>query len=248
MLLKILMSLLLLLSLMSCSASRTTDRVSTTEGIELLDTDEDLLEIDERAVLESDSGVVLDKEPQSNIDTVALENIANEEVQFVETQPASGEVKFTDVYREGEEYNKGVMVGASNYNDESHYRTGGETGIYTVKKNETLMLIAFKLYGDYSRWRELAGLNSSRLGNGHKVYAGTKIRYYKEGAGFRLNANGEPYLIKQRDTLSKISNKVYGTFNRWKSIWHNNRPLIKDPNKIYAGFTIYYPLDGSNNN
>jgi nucleoid-associated protein YgaU len=30
---------------------------------------------------------------------------------------------------------------------------------YTVQANETLMLIAFKLYGDYSKWKEIASLN-----------------------------------------------------------------------------------------
>ena len=50
--------------------------------------------------------------------------------------------------------------------------------------------------------------------------------------------------LRTGDTLGKISNNVYGTFSKWQSIWNNNRPLIKDPNKIYAGFTLYYLEDG----
>jgi hypothetical protein len=45
------------------------------------------------------------------------------------------------------------------------------------------------------------------------------------------------------DTLGKISKRVYGTVERWKEIWKNNEKLIKDPNKIYAGFTLYYVPD-----
>ena len=124
-------------------------------------------------------------------------------------------------------------------------RTSGETATYRVEENETLMLIAFKLYGDYSRWRELANLNAGKLGPGNQVFAGSNIRYYTDGSGFSLNPNGAPYLIKQRDTLSKISNKVYGTFNKWRGIWNNNRALIKNPDLIFAGFTIYYPEDNN---
>ena len=27
---------------------------------------------------------------------------------------------------------------------------------------------------------------------------------------------------------------------KWKKLWENNKALIKDPNKIYAGFYLYY--------
>ena len=30
----------------------------------------------------------------------------------------------------------------------------------------------------------------------------------------------------------------------WKNIWNNNKPLIRDPNKIFAGFTLYYLENG----
>ena len=42
-----------------------------------------------------------------------------------------------------------------------------------------------------------------------------------------------------------ISKKKYGTPVRWKSIWDNNKPMIKDPNLIFAGFTLYYIPDNS---
>lgn len=116
---------------------------------------------------------------------------------------------------------------------------------YSVKSGETLMLIAFKLYGDYTRWRELARLNSGVLGGGTTISAGMQLSYMSDGADFVWNPEGEPYLIKRGDTLGKISGKVYGTTSKWRKIWDNNRPLIKDPNKIFAGFTLYYLLDNS---
>lgn len=112
---------------------------------------------------------------------------------------------------------------------------------YRVQKNETLMLIAFKLYGNYNKWKELANLNRSVLGSGTHVKEGMTLKYYTPSEQFVWNPEGNPYLIKSGDTLGSISNQVYQTTNKWKVLWDNNRPLIKDPNKIFAGFTIYYP-------
>ena len=49
-------------------------------------------------------------------------------------------------------------------------------------------------------------------------------------------------VIKRGDTLGTISSDTYGTMKFWRNIWDNNRPLIKDPNVIFAGFTIYTPI------
>lgn len=120
----------------------------------------------------------------------------------------------------------------------------GSTKQYTVQKNETLMMIAFKLYGDYSRWKDLAGQNSNKLNGGTTVTAGMTLDYSAPAEEFIWNPQGNPYLIKTGDTLGGISKDVYATVKKWKLLWENNRPLIKDPNKIYAGFTIYYLENG----
>jgi nucleoid-associated protein YgaU len=115
---------------------------------------------------------------------------------------------------------------------------------YTVQKNETLMMISFKLYGDYARWRELANQNTDVLKGGTAVRNGMILNYMTPAEEFVWNPQGNPYLIKTGDTLGAISKEVYTTTKKWKLIWENNRPLIKDPNKIYAGFTIFYPENG----
>ncbi len=115
---------------------------------------------------------------------------------------------------------------------------------YTVQKNETLMMIAFKLYGDYARWKELANENASTLKGGTVVRTGMTLNYAAPAEEFVWNPQGNPYLIKTGDTLGTISKDVYATVKKWKLLWENNKPLIKDPNKIYAGFTIYYLENG----
>jgi nucleoid-associated protein YgaU len=117
---------------------------------------------------------------------------------------------------------------------------GDGEGVYTVQKNETLMMIAFKLYGDYGQWRDLSRRNASKLKNG-LVFSGTKITYALPSQTFEWSPQGNPYLIRTGDTLGAISGSVYGSAKKWKNIWENNRPLIKDPNRIFAGFTIYWP-------
>jgi nucleoid-associated protein YgaU len=122
-------------------------------------------------------------------------------------------------------------------------KLGEGEGEYIVQKNETLMMIAFKLYGDYGLWRDLSRKNASAVKNGI-IPAGAKIKYTLPSQTFEWSPQGNPYLIRTGDTLGGISGSVYGTTKKWKSIWDNNKPLIKDPNRIFAGFTIYWLEQG----
>ncbi len=108
---------------------------------------------------------------------------------------------------------------------------------YTVKKGETLMQIAFTIYGDVSKWKDIKSLNN---GNINQLKSGTILKYRAPAQNFVWNPTGTPHLIKTGETLGTISNSVYATPKKWKSIWENNKPLIKNPNIIYAGFTLYY--------
>lgn len=120
----------------------------------------------------------------------------------------------------------------------------GSEKTYQVQKNETLMMIAFKLYGDYGKWKELANYNRELLKGSTLVRNGMNLKYMAPAEEFVWNPQGLPYLIRTGDTLGGISNNVYQTTKKWKLIWDNNRPLIKDPNKIFAGFTLYYLENG----
>jgi len=120
---------------------------------------------------------------------------------------------------------------------------GSEYAEYEVVKGDTLMLIAFKLYGDYSMWREIQGQNNGLSSS--ELIPGKKIKYLSASSEFKWVPNGDPYLIMRGDTLSKISIDKYKTHRRWREIYENNRPLIKDPNLIFAGFTIYTVPDST---
>ena len=107
------------------------------------------------------------------------------------------------------------------------------------------MMISFKIYGEWSSWRQLYSWNEEILLNENSLSAGMKLKYVAPTEEFSWQPEGNPYLVLRGDTLGIISTKVYeGQKKYWKNIWENNRPLIKDPNLIFAGFTLYYqPLE-----
>lgn len=123
--------------------------------------------------------------------------------------------------------------------------SAGQIKTYKVKKGETLMQIAFALYGDISMWKDLKARNKVSSNTGLK--ANLELKYKAPAQPFVWNPNGKPYLIKNGETLGTISNAVYSTPKKWKTIWENNKPMIKNPNVIYAGFTLYYINGGMAN-
>jgi LysM repeat protein len=116
----------------------------------------------------------------------------------------------------------------------------GETSQYTVHAGDTLMKIAFENYGDLYQWKKIYDMNKDHITDPNRLEKGTVLTLDKPETGASLDHNGERYLIKIGDTLARISDDVYGTEHKWKRIWENNRQLIKDPNRIYAGFFLYY--------
>lgn len=204
------------LGLVGCSGSKSAQPVSQeTPQIELSDADEFIENPNEEPSAEPTEEAAASEEP-----VVADSAIADD---------AAPEISDTSTTESP------VMV------DDS---MGGSEKTYQVQKNETLMMIAFKLYGDYGKWKELANYNRDTLKGSTVVRNGMNLKYMAPAEEFVWNPQGLPYLIRTGDTLGGISNNVYQTTKKWKLIWDNNRPLIKDPNKIFAGFTLYYLENG----
>ncbi|MEO5699712.1 MAG: peptidoglycan-binding protein LysM [Casimicrobiaceae bacterium] len=49
------------------------------------------------------------------------------------------------------------------------------------------------------------------------------------------------YTVESGDTLSKISKAQYGDANQYMKIFDANKPMLKDPNKIYPGQKLRIP-------
>ena len=115
---------------------------------------------------------------------------------------------------------------------------------YEVRgKYETLMLVAYKIYGDYSLWRVLADLNQDTLGGGIDIHPGMYLKYWVPVEGYSFIPEGNPFLVRRGHSLSLISDLVYRDWRRWKEIYAHNQPFIKNPNLIHEGSTLFYVPD-----
>lgn len=112
---------------------------------------------------------------------------------------------------------------------------------YIVQKDDSLMLIAFKLYRNFDKWKDIAKWNGITAENSFTIYEGQNLKFkINDKYGKEWNPNGNPYLVKVGDYLGLISKNVYeGQSRFWYDIWRNNDVLIQDPNRIFAGFTLY---------
>lgn len=118
----------------------------------------------------------------------------------------------------------------------------GQIANYRIQRGDTLMKIAFNVYGDIDQWKTIYALNKDALQSANALVVGSALKYDRPNGEPNIEKNGEPYLIKKGDTLGTIADDVYGKKSKWKKIYENNRSLIKDPNRIYAGFYLYYQI------
>lgn len=173
------------------------------------------------------------------------EAVSDENSEFVlETDPAvadstaiSNNVETNEVISSGSEEIKTEIL--SDNKNGSDLTTAIEE--YTAVEGDSLMWLAFKIYGDYGKWKSLLELNPEKS-RGH-FQNGEIIKYYVPVERFVWEPKGLPYIIKNKDSLASISKIKYGTTKQWKAIFDNNRPMIKHPNLIFAGFTLYYLKD-----
>lgn len=132
------------------------------------------------------------------------------------------------------------LIDESEYEEVLKVSPNPRSNYYQVQKNDTLMLVSYKLYGDYRRWKELYKINKEIIPSDFDL-SNVDALYFKDASQLLFQPKGKPYLIKKGDSLSLISDKVYGNWKQWKKIWKNNETQIKGPNLIFAGFTLFYP-------
>lgn len=53
--------------------------------------------------------------------------------------------------------------------------------------------------------------------------------------------NSTFYTVEKGDTLSKIAKQHYGDANKYHQIFEANKPMLKDPDKIYPGQMLRIP-------
>lgn len=118
---------------------------------------------------------------------------------------------------------------------------------YVIQFGDTFSSIAFNLYGDESRWVDIAQANP--LVDPTKLKVGQQVRLPATG---ELRRRTEPspappagsvtYTIQPGDTLATIAHRYYGDGLQWRPIYNANRDRIgPNPDKVKAGTTIVIP-------
>lgn len=74
-----------------------------------------------------------------------------------------------------------------------------------------------------------------------------EVKYKKEKGEGTLTEAGKnevkTYIVQRGDTLQKISDKMYGTTKKWKTIYEANKNILKSPDKIRSGQKLIIPVE-----
>lgn len=129
-------------------------------------------------------------------------------------------------------------------------------GLYVVQPGDTLIGICKALYGDGSKWRQMADLNKGRVGDEGQVYVGVTL---KTLPGARVGQPStaprsapetrEPaatgtrlYTVKAGDTLSLIASREVGSVRHLEAIRRLNIALKEDGDTIFVGQRLTLPV------
>lgn len=125
---------------------------------------------------------------------------------------------------------------------------------HTINKGETLIQIADTFYGSPRYWRLIANANPSinpnRIRPGQtlilpdKAYVPpTRAEELKKLRTTLASNTAKPVIIKTRtgDTLSEISQRVYGSAKYWNHIYLENRDALSTPNVVPVNIALVIP-------
>jgi len=124
---------------------------------------------------------------------------------------------------------------------------------YVVQPNDTLYEICEKLYGDGTKWREVAAINKGKVSENGFVYEGVTLRLLDDTktVAVRTPAAGKAapkqaestrtYTIKKGDTLSQIVQREVGSVRDLDRVRALNPWLKKQKDGIRTGQKLTLP-------
>lgn len=118
----------------------------------------------------------------------------------------------------------------------------GSKMAYVVEPGDTLATIATKVLGDKKAWKEIAAL--SGITNPNRIYAGDVVYYQlnEKSQAFAQGYEARPrkaLTVGPGDTLARISTRVFGNADLWRSIWREN-DRIGNPDRLKVGMQVVY--------
>ena len=196
-------------------------------------------EVDE-VIDEMNAGEANELTENANVlnDEMANEELVNEEA------PLNAEAPIEEVVEEE------VVEEATSEGVEAVVGTQAAPGLpelgskmsYIVQKGDSLVKIATRIYGNPTKWTEIASFTG--LANPKLIYPGDVVYYQLTDQTLAFASAYETLprseiQIMDGDTLSSIAGRVLGNPENWKTIWRHN-DNISNPDKLTAGTTIYY--------
>ena len=246
-----LLALALILSgalfLSSCSSSSVQEDGAelSSDELPMVDADTDMMpnSLEQSGDAVADSAGDLSPEASTEVPGTSETNALSDAVAASEATPESETGPSTEAPPSMNETAPPVADNFSNdsYNSAGSGSSGGGSHLYEIQKGDTLMKIAYRCYGDLYQWKKVLEDNQDRIPNPNSLVAGTQLKV-DQPAQDEDFGGFERYLIQNGDTLGSISDGVYGTTAKWKHLWKLNDRLIKDPNRIYAGFFLKYSM------
>ncbi|MEO0587716.1 MAG: LysM peptidoglycan-binding domain-containing protein [Planctomycetota bacterium] len=121
---------------------------------------------------------------------------------------------------------------------------------YAVQRGDTLSSIAVRLFGDESKWVDIAQANPTidpirlRIGQELKLPAASAQPASDDRAADAVEAPRAElrHTIQSGENLSSIAQRYYGKAARWRALFNANRDVLgNNPNAIRAGMVIVIP-------
>lgn len=108
--------------------------------------------------------------------------------------------------------------------------------VYTAQRNDTLVKIARRYYGDEAYVVALERNNEglAELNPGHQLLIPVRAREI-------LAEPADRYVVQDGESLWKIAKKVYGAGHRWGEIYEANRGVLSSPDAVTPGTTLRIP-------
>ncbi|GMU82938.1 MAG: hypothetical protein AMXMBFR47_28090 [Planctomycetota bacterium] len=146
--------------------------------------------------------------------------------------------------------------------------SAGKPISHKIEKNDTLVSLAEKYYGDRDQWRRIEKANKSL--NAKKLYVGRTIVIPPKEDAPASASRTEPappaapasggtgattpagtrtgraetrgtYTVGENDTLVKIARSQLGDGERWREIYELNRDKLSNPNRVIKGMVLKMP-------
>ncbi len=117
---------------------------------------------------------------------------------------------------------------------------------YEWRSGDTWTAVAERVYGDRRHVGLLRAANEGKssgdLAAGTRVWVPAREQEDPSREGEVIaTASGRLYEVASGDSLSVISDKVYGTSKRWREIFEANRDVLADPDRLEVGTKLRIP-------